>query len=110
MKYLVVKNSYEYDDNWYYQENGYEISSRLFNSKGEAETEKNKKNCECIRDDHFKFSNYNQGYYNDSFINYLYSLGLRENNKIHESITDEQILKLLELSGLEFYKTIEVDE
>jgi len=55
-KYVIVKTSYEYDDEYYNETNGYNITSKLYSEEQlvEAQTEVNRLNEEVASDEWYR--------------------------------------------------------
>lgn len=55
-KYVIVKTSYEYDDECYNETNGYNITSKLYSEEqlAEAQAEVNSLNEEAASDEYFR--------------------------------------------------------
>lgn len=120
MKYLIVETAYEYNDEYYTtgESDGYTIHSKLKNTLEEAKEELKKTILDTVKTG-FNFAEY---YIEDSaeaMKNYINSI-VPEGEKVDlddyyeilvpESFTEEQRLKLYQLSGLTFYQIIKIEE
>lgn len=123
MKYIVVANDYEYNDETYDQRDGYTISSKLFNTKEEAQGEADKllaKNYftpygkKKFDSSIFNLAEY-ASQYDDDIKQYFEEKGypFEENGwefYLPQGLTEKEVSKALKGCGIEFYKVIGIDE
>lgn len=74
-KYVIVEESWEYDDNWYFQpeSEGYNIKSKLYSEENldEANAEVNRLNEECKQKGWFRCESWNGDIEGDDMGGYI---------------------------------------
>lgn len=111
MKYIVVEKAYEYNDEISYSTDGYFVSSKLYNTKEEAEAVARKSNINWGKG--LNLGEY--GYDIEPEVKeYIESIGGTINGNweciIPETATDEEILQALQLAGEIPHYVISIEE
>ena len=123
-KYVVVKVTTEYNDEYYIVEDGYTLSSKIFSSREKAQEELDRQVKGLFMDgDTLDPSLFNFSYYdlfdNADLVSYIEKLYEnapdQEYNEyddlvLPDSATLEQCLEAYRLSGLNLFKIVEVEE